>query len=218
MATNDPARATPPPPDTEPAAAEAERPAGEREAPEATAAAAASATGATKAAASEAPAAEEAPPSLETLQRELDQMREEAQRYLGIAQRAQADFLNYRRRAEQEKLEAFDNGRAALLKQLAPVLDDLDRALGNVPPEGPTAEWVEGLQLIRRKLLSALEAAGIERIAPEGQPFDPLEHEAVLQVPREDVEPHTVVSVVRAGYRLGGRVVMPAQVVVATAP
>jgi molecular chaperone GrpE len=98
------------------------------------------------------------------------------------------------------------------------VLDDLDRALASVPAEGPTAEWAEGLQLIRRKLLATLENAGIVRIAPEGQPFNPQEHEAVLQVPREDVEANTVVSVVRAGYRLGDRVVMPAQVVVATRP
>lgn len=209
MATNDPARAAAASSEPEAPAPEAARAAEASEASPATAEAPGGEA---------APVAEEAPPSLETLQRELDQMREEAQRYLSIAQRAQADFVNYRRRAEQEKAEAFDSGRAALLQQLAPVLDDLDRALGSVPAEGPTAEWVEGLQLIRRKLLATLENAGIVRIAPEGQAFNPQEHEAVLQVPREDVEPNTVVSVVRAGYRLGDRVVMPAQVVVATRP
>ena len=197
MAMNDPAQSASPPPDSDQLSAAAEPAAGNHTAAE---------------------TAAEEPPTLEAVQRELDQMREEAQRYLSIAQRAQADFLNYRRRAEQEKVEAFDNGRTALLQHLAPVLDDLDRALGSVPAEGPTPEWVEGVQLIRRKLHGALESAGIERITPEGQPFDPQEHEAVLQVPREDVEPNTVVSVVRAGYRLGGRVVLPAQVVGATRP
>ena len=157
-------------------------------------------------------------PTPESVSAERDAAREQAQNYLEMAQRAQADLQNYRRRAEQERAEAFDRGRGEVLLQVLPVLDDLERAMEALPAERRDEDWVQGLTLIERKLRAALEAAGVERIAAEGQPFDPWEHEAVLQQERSDVAAGTVAAVARPGYRLGGRVLRPAQVVVAKEP
>jgi molecular chaperone GrpE len=144
----------------------------------------------------------------------LDQVKE----YLALAQRSQADLQNYRRRAEQERAEAYERGRGEAILQILPVLDDFERALAALPEERREEDWVQGLTLIERKLRSALESLGVERIAAEGQPFDPWEHEAVLHDVREDVVPGTVAQVARQGYRLGSRVLRPAQVVVAKEP
>lgn len=159
-----------------------------------------------------------AEPTVESLAAERDAAQQQAQEYLALAQRAQADFQNYRRRAEQERAEAFDRGRAEVLLQVLPVLDDFERAMQALPAERRDEDWVQGLTLIERKLRAALESTGLERIAAEGQPFDPWEHEAVLHEERTDVAAGTVAAVARPGYRLGGRVLRPAQVVVAKEP
>ena len=160
----------------------------------------------------------EAADPVATLTAERDAARQQAQEYLALAQRAQADFQNYRRRAEQERADAHDRGRGEVVLQILPVLDDFERAVAALPPERQAEDWVQGLLLIERKLRSSLENLGVERIAAEGQPFDPYEHEAVLHEVREGVEPGTVAAVARHGYRLGGRVLRPAQVVVAKEP
>ena len=149
---------------------------------------------------------------------ELAAAQQQAAEYLALAQRAQADFQNYRRRAEQERTEAFERGRGEVVLQMLPVLDDFERALAALPAERQEEDWVQGLSLIERKLRSTLEGLGVERIAAEGQPFDPWEHEAVLHEAREDVEPGTVAAVARHGYRLNGKVLRPAQVLVAKQP
>jgi molecular chaperone GrpE len=171
-------------------------------------------------AAASSPATAEASPEAElaALVAERDTARQQAQEYLTLAQRGQADFQNYRRRAEQERAEAYDRGRGEVVLQILPVLDDFERAMAALPPERQDEDWIQGLRLIERKLRSTLERLGVERIAAEGQPFDPWEHEAVLHEVREDVEPGQVATVARQGYRLGSRVLRPAQVVVAKQP
>jgi molecular chaperone GrpE len=161
-----------------------------------------------------------APPEdpLAALTAERDAARAQAQEYLALAQRSQADFQNFRRRAEQERAESYDRGRGEVVLQILLVLDDFVRAMAALPPERHEEDWVQGLQLIERKLRSTLEALGVERIEAEGQQFDPWEHEAVLHEVRDNVEPGTVAQVARPGYRLGSKVLRPAQVVVAKAP
>ena len=149
---------------------------------------------------------------------ERDAARQQADEYLALAQRAQADLQNYRRRAEQERTEAFDRGGEKAVLEILPVLDDFERALAALPAEQQDAEWTQGIRLIERKLRSSLESLGVERIVAEGEPFDPWLHEAVLEEPRHDVEPGRVTTVARQGYRLGTRVLRPAQVVVAKQP
>ena len=159
-----------------------------------------------------------AEPTLESVGAERDAALQQAQEYLALAQRAQADFQNFRRRAEQERAETFDRGRGEVLVAILPVLDDFERALAALPPERQAEDWLEGVRLIERKLRATLESLGLERIEAEGKPFDPWEHEAVLHEERSDVEAGAVAAVARHGYRLGGKVLRPAQVVVAKQP
>ena len=99
-----------------------------------------------------------------------------AAEYLDLLQRERANFINYRRRTEQEKAETQQYASAQLLKKLLPVVDDFDRALQAAPSNDP---WVEGVRMIDRKLHALLEAEGVTPIESLGQPFDPALHEAV---------------------------------------
>lgn len=153
---------------------------------------------------------------LEALRQELDEVARKGQEYLAIAQRAQADLLNYRRRVEAERGESFRAGKAELALKVLPVLDDLDLAFRNMPPDVAASDWAKGFDLVARKLRAALEADGITRIEALGADFDPWQHEAVLQGPSRDDEEGKVVDVFRVGYRYGERVLRPAQVKVGT--
>jgi molecular chaperone GrpE len=138
-----------------------------------------------------------------------------ADSYLDLAQRTQADFVNYKRRAERERADEAQAARADLLGHLLPALDDLERALDHMPDELRGNPWAEGLPLVARQLRMALARAGVERIGAEGDAFDPRQHEAVAYQPRAGYREGQVAHVARPGYRLGERIIRPAQVVVA---
>jgi len=127
--------------------------------------------------------------------------------------RLAADFDNYKKRALRERQEyvAFANER--LLKELLPILDDLDRAL-QAASEHEEARLEEGVRLVHRSLEQLLQREGVKEIDTSGQ-FDPHVHEALLAQPAEDAESGAVVDVVQKGYTLGDRVVRPARVIVA---
>lgn len=146
-----------------------------------------------------------------TLRSLLEEEREKARGYMASWQRAAADFQNYKRRVEEERSESARFANAALIINLLPLIDDLDRALQNVDTHLASLTWVDGIRLIYRKFQALLEMAGVEEIAADGETFDPAMHEAVAQAPGED---HKVISVVQKGYRLGDRVIRPAMVVV----
>jgi molecular chaperone GrpE len=137
----------------------------------------------------------------------------ERDEYLGLAQRVQADFENYRKRAvrEQERLVAHAHER--LVRELLPVLDDLERAL-EAAEQHEEAKLVEGVKLVESALRSALTKEGLVEIETDGA-FDPHVHEALLTQPGDGAEPGSVVGVVQRGYRLGDKVVRPARVIVA---
>ena len=139
----------------------------------------------------------------------------EAQRdeYLDLLQRTKADFENYRKRAarDQERLVAHAHER--LVRELLPVLDDLERTL-EAAERHEEAALVDGVRLVERSLRKALEKEGLKEIDTEG-PFDPHVHEAVLTQPADDAEQGAVLEVVQRGYRLGDKVVRPARVIVA---
>ncbi len=149
--------------------------------------------------------------SLGELQQALSEEKEKAERYLAGWQRSQADFVNYKRRVEQERQETVKFANAELLRAILPVLDDLERALEHVGPEMSDHEWVEGIRLIQRKLLAALEANGVRVMEAVGQPFDPNLHEAAMHGPGES---GMVVGEVQKGYFLHDRVLRPARVIV----
>jgi molecular chaperone GrpE len=159
------------------------------------------------------PAEAEPPPEAgpETLEAQLDKARAEAQRYLANWQRSEADFSNYKRRMEQERDEARRMGNAALIINILPVLDDLERALASLDISLAGLTWFDGIRLIYRKLLLVLENAGVRQIEAEGQPFDPRFHEAVMHGPGPEGK---VVAEVQRGYKLHDRVLRPAMVVV----
>jgi len=146
---------------------------------------------------------------------EIDEQRRKAETYLDLAQRAQADFANYKRRTAQELEQKVRDANASLLTQLLPVLDDLERALTSVPEDVAEHSWAQGISLIGQKLDRLLEQQGLERIGGEGDIFDPHVHEAVAYEEHPVYDEGQVASVYRPGYRLRDRVLRPAQVVVA---
>ncbi|MDB5057518.1 MAG: GrpE protein [Chloroflexi bacterium] len=160
--------------------------------------------------------AEEAERRAEDAERRADEENSRAEGYLGLLKRERADFTNFRRRMEQERAEQVRAAMEDLILSLLPALDDLERALASVPPEEADAPWVQGVRLIDRSLRAALERAGIERIPAEGQRFDPKIHEALMQEDAQGRPEGEVVRELRPGYRLGDRVLRPAQVSVAS--
>lgn len=145
---------------------------------------------------------------------EIAQAKEDAQKYLASWQRSEADFQNYKRRVEQERDENRRFASAALIINILPILDDLERALGSLDVRLAGLTWFEGIALIHRKILILLENAGVSIIEAEGQQFDPRYHEAVMHAEGEEGK---VLAEVQRGYKLYDRVLRPAMVVVGKA-
>jgi molecular chaperone GrpE len=139
---------------------------------------------------------------------------EQAAQYLALAQRTQADFENYRKRTAREAALAADRGMAKLAKALLPALDHLELALRAAEEHGG-GEFAKGIRQIQAEMVGALGRVGIQAFSPQGEPFDPVEHEAMASQPVEGAEPGTVVEVYQQGYRINGTVLRPARVVVA---
>ena len=147
---------------------------------------------------------------------ELAAVEAERDEYLDLLQRVQADFENYRKRAarDQERLVAHAHER--LVRELLPVLDDLERAL-EAAERHEEATLVEGVTLVQKALRQALAKEGLAEISTDGA-FDPHVHEALLTQPSTESEPGSVLEVVQRGYRLGDKIVRPARVIVASEP
>ncbi len=154
----------------------------------------------------------ESGPEAETIRLELQEALAKAAENLDGWQRALAEFQNYRKRIERDRLTEQASMKGDLIKRVLPVLDDLERALQNRPADDP---WAGGIELIQRKLQAILEGEGVRRIEAEGLQFDPNFHEAIAQEAVEDAESGQVVEVMQQGYMLGDRVIRPAQVRVA---
>ena len=146
---------------------------------------------------------------VESLNKALAEEKAKAENYLANWQRAQADFINYKRRIEQERNETVKFANATLALDLLPVLDDLERALDNITPKLAGLTWVDGIGLIYRKLQAILELHGLTEIKALGQPFDPNLHEAVLYGEGEEGK---VVEELQKGYKLHDRVLRPTMV------
>jgi len=131
-------------------------------------------------------------------------------------QRTAADYANFKRRTEQDREQMLGLANEALLSKLLVIVDDFDRAIANMPQELHNLGWVEGIAAIDRKLDLLLASEGLTPIESVGKPFDPHEHEAVVQEPRSDVADGTVVAELQRGYRVRDRVLRPAMVAVAT--
>ena len=148
---------------------------------------------------------------IETLKQALAEAKAQAEANLAGWQRAQADFVNYKKRSEQEKGEIGKFANSMLMLSLLPILDDLERAFISVPPRLAKLSWVDGIKLIERKLWASLEAQGLSQIKALGEPFDPNLHEAVRQ---DKGKEGIVIEELQKGYHLDDRVIRPTMVVV----
>ncbi len=148
----------------------------------------------------------------EKMQAALDDAKAKSQEYLDAWQRERADFINFRRRNEQEKAEAGQYGAGEMIKKFLSGIDDLERALAHRREGDP---WADGIELVYRKFLAILEAEGVARIEAEGKPFDPMVHEAILQEASESHKSGTVIAVLQQGYKHKERVLRAALVKVA---
>lgn len=146
---------------------------------------------------------------IESLKKALAEEKEKSEKYLTNWQRAQADFINYKRRSEQERADIVNYANSTLILNLLPVLDDLERALAKVPDELAESPWVDGIRHICRKLQAVLQAQGVSVIEAEGKDFDPNFHEAVMAVEGEEGK---VIEEIQKGYRLRSRVIRPTRV------
>ena len=138
---------------------------------------------------------------------------EEIDHYKSIAQRAQANLVNYRSRASQEIEEAKRAVQFGVISRFISIVDDLERAVENAPEEAQI-EWREGVELVLRNLEKALELEGVSQIDSLGKSFDPREHEALLYEENSDTEDGLILNVIQQGYRLNERILRPARVIV----
>jgi len=150
----------------------------------------------------------------ETVEELRRQLEEKQDRLL----RALADAENFKRRTQRERDESVRYANESLLRDLIPVLDNLERALGAARSARGAESVVGGVELIQRELLKVLERAGVTRYSALGQPFDPTRHEAIARVVSADAKPGTVIGETMPGYLLGNRVLRAALVSVAAAP
>ena len=145
---------------------------------------------------------------------ELQEALREKDQFRKMAQRAQADLVNYRRRVEDDKADIRRNANSDLLLKVLSVNDDLERAVEHAPEGDEAGAWLDGLRLVRRNLQNVLRAEGVTRIEAEGRPFEPWEHEAVIHEATRDGKDGMVVRVIQDGYKLHDRVLRPARVTV----
>ena len=148
------------------------------------------------------------------LRAQLEEAQREAGQFHALAQRIQADFVNYKRRMEEESAKQQERANESLVLRLLPILDDYERALQYVPDVEELRPWAAGVELVYRNFKGVLESAGVTTIQALGMGFDPMEHESVSYELSDDHAEGTVMSVVREGYKLHGRVLRPAQVTV----
>ena len=137
---------------------------------------------------------------------------------LALLRQERADFQNYRRRVADDRAAELERARGQALEPIFPLLDDLARAVANVPPELESHPWARGISLLGSRLSETLKRLGLETVGAPGEPFDPTRHEAIVFEPDPDARGQTVGAVIRPGYRIGGRLLRPAEVVVRGQP
>ena len=151
--------------------------------------------------------------SIENL--EMEEILREKDQFRTLAQRAQADLVNYRRRASEEKEEVRREANSRLLLNVLSIVDSIEKAVELIPKDEVSQGWYEGLELVLRNTYKVLESEGVTKIEAEGRPFEPIEFEAVLHEETSDVEEGQILSVLREGYKHHNRVLRAAQVTVA---
>lgn len=155
----------------------------------------------------------------EILKDPLEVLQEENAKLSDRFLRLSAEFENFRKRSERERLNAIKFANEKLLREMIPVLDNLEHALSAVKqeesgdPQTMVKHLVEGVTLVEKQFVGVLGALGIKQIEAKGKPFDPMLHEAMSEICNDDLEHHTIMEVYQKGYTLNDRLVRPARVV-----
>ncbi|HUA20755.1 MAG TPA: nucleotide exchange factor GrpE [Bryobacteraceae bacterium] len=163
------------------------------------------------------PARADGPPAdlagaLEAIAAERDRLVEEKKELLDQLKRRQADFENFRRRAERERGDVVEFAHQESVRAILPILDDFERALKS---ETADKAYARGMELIYQRFFESLKKLGLEPITAKGQKFDPHLHHAVDMVETDEVEDHTILDEYQPGYNFHGRLLRPAMVKVA---
>ena len=154
------------------------------------------------------------------LRSELEEALRERSQFRDLAQRVQADFINFRRRIEEEQQQSQLVANSQLLSALLPVIDDFDRAQGTIPRSKSKKEvaWLDGLLLVIKKIHVILEEAGVHVIEVGDEQLNPWVHEAVAFEEKNDLPEGKILNVIRHGYTLHGKLLRPTLVTVAKSP
>jgi molecular chaperone GrpE len=152
---------------------------------------------------------------IEGLKQSLEESRLKSEEYLEGWQRARAEFANFRKRVDRDRVQAQQTAAASIIRRYLEIVDDLERALKNRPKEGEGAVWAGGIELIYRKFLKILESEGVKPMQAEDEEFDPNLHEAITHEDSPEHESGQVIEVVQTGYMIGDKVLRPALVRVA---
>ncbi len=155
---------------------------------------------------------------IEKLRQELAAKEIETKKNYDLFLRQSADLENFKKRVAREKEEAFKYGNEALVKDLLPILDNLERALEHADLGGNGKPLLEGIELTLKGFLEILEKHGVTQISAKGETFNPQKHEAFAQVESKDHEPNTVVQELHKGYFMRDRLLRPSLVSVAKSP
>ena len=153
---------------------------------------------------------------MDELKANLENAKQKEQENLESWQRERADFINYKKRMDREQAQNGLNFKAELLKKYLVILDDMELAIRNRPQNGDeSGAWIEGIELISRKVRSIVESEGLEKIDCDGAEFNPNLHQAISYEENPDFKSGQIIEVIQNGYKLGERVIRPALVRVA---
>jgi len=152
------------------------------------------------------------------LEKELEKALTEIETFKDIAKRAQADLINFKRRADDEKTEERFSIKSNILLSIITILDDFTLAMNMLPKNSESKTWLEGIQIIHRKIELLLESQMVAKIDAIGKNFEPWEFEALQYKETNDFEENTVIEVIKEGYKLNGQILRPAQVIVSKKP
>jgi molecular chaperone GrpE len=161
------------------------------------------------------PAPTEPPSEIETLKARITELEKSLELYKDQLLRKAAEFENFKKRMENEYLNVTRFANEALITEILPVIDDLTRSLKAGKARRELGAFYKGVELIHSKLMKVLEARGLKPIEALGEQFDVEYHEALMQMPKENVAPHTVIEEVEKGYMLHDKVIRHSKVIVA---
>ena len=156
----------------------------------------------------------ETPAEQDELEQDIAELAKEKEEFLDRLQRTMAEFDNYRRRVSREKEDLLKYGSEKMARDLLPVADNFERALEQAKEATDPAAVVEGIEMIYKQFLAALEKYNVIPFDSLGEPFDPEKHEAMAQQKNPDFDENTIMAELQKGYVIGDRLLRPARVVV----